>query len=106
MDKADLRIEVTMEKSVMEKHVPYFYAYVLGALWDLGELFTAGRVSVQIIDTKRVTKDAFSYVEKNVEGWIEILGLELRDEHTREPLTGGGTETTTQASDVLDLWGP
>ena len=99
-----------MEKNFREKHLPYFYAYVLGALLDLGEIFTSGQVSVQIMHAKCIhiglSQDAYPHVEKRMEGWLEILRLQLRDEQTGKPLTYGGTETTMQALDVPDAWGP
>ena len=44
-----MRLEVTMEQSFRDKHMPFFYAYVLGALWELEEVITSGNVSLQIM---------------------------------------------------------
>ena len=66
-----MRLEVTMERSFRDKHMPFFYAYVLGAPWELGEVSTLGKVSIQIMHSKRIhvglTKDCLSFVEKNME---------------------------------------
>ena len=32
VDQAEVRLEVTMERSVREKHTPYFYAYMLASV--------------------------------------------------------------------------
>ena len=109
VDQAEVRPEITMERSFREKHMPYFYAYVLGALWELGDVFTSGKVCVQIMHFKRIRvglgKSCFGDVEKNMESWLATMGLEIRDEQTGRPLTGGLSEITTQASDVPEAWG-
>ena len=109
VDEAEVRLEVTMERLFQEKHMPYFYAYVLGALWELGDVFTSGKVCVQIMHSKRIrvglSKSCFGCVEKNMEGWLATMGLEIRDEQTGKRLTGGSSEITTQASNVPEAWG-
>ena len=40
-----------------------------------------------------------------MENWLTTLGLEIPNEHTKQPLAGGGSEVTTQASGVPDTQG-
>ena len=98
-----------MTQPFRDKHLQFFYAYIMGALWEFGEVFSTGKVSVQIMHSKRIRvglkKDCRPYVEKNMEDWLVTMGLEIRDEQTGKALTGGGSEVTTQASDISETWG-
>ena len=82
VDTVEVRLEVTMKRSFWDMHMQFFYVYVLGTLWELGEVFTSG--SLHIMHSKHIRvglkKYCLSFVEKNMEHWLVTMGLEIRDE--------------------------
>ena len=109
VQKSAHRLEVSMSAAFREKHLKFFFSYVLAAFWELGELFSGKDVAVHIVHSKRIrvglSKKAYEHACAKKEEWYTEMGLELLDEQTGQKLSGS-IGTSTQASSVPEAWGP
>ena len=109
VQKSARRREVSMFAAFRDKHLKFFFSYVLAAFWELGELFSGKDVAVHIVHSKRIrvglSKKAYEHACAKKDEWYTEMGLELLDEQTGLKLSGS-VGTSTQASSVPEAWGP
>ena len=110
VNSAEYRVEVTMAKDFQARHLKYFYSYVMATFWDLGDLLGGKHFSAQIMHSKRIrlglSKRGYEFAKEKMAGWLQDLGLELRDEQSGKQLSGSSAATMTQASETPEAWGP
>ena len=110
VNTSEHRLEVTMSREFQAKHLQYFFSYVMAAFWELGDLLSGKHFSAQIMHAKRIrlglSKRGYEYAKERMSGWLQDLGLEVRDEQTGQQLSGVSASSVTQASTTPDAWGP